>query len=157
MGFQSPMRTRWLPSSGRPSRTTAMWVVVPPMWAILAFLAPLLMVIGQDAANELDSWHEWRRLFDLAHIVVMRRPESRHAYSGLLFREIQPRLTDDFERLKSSPAGCMLPLEVTQLAISSTGIRAMIAAGHSPRFLLPDAVIRYVAAHSLYRARGEFK
>jgi nicotinate-nucleotide adenylyltransferase len=113
--------------------------------------APILMMIGQDAANTLDQWQEWHRLFDLAHLVIMRRPDSKHNYSGALFEQVQPRLVSDPARLKSSPAGLILPLEVTQLAISSTEIRQQIRTGRSPRFLLPDAVIEYIRGHGLYR------
>ena len=113
--------------------------------------APLLLFIGQDAANKLDSWHRWADLFSLAHIVVMRRPDSRHEYSGDLFREIQLRTVNSTEMLRKSPAGRVLPLEVTQLDISSTDIRAQVAIGLSPRFLLPDAVIDYMLKHRLYR------
>jgi len=111
---------------------------------------PLLLMIGQDAANVLDSWHEWRQLFALAHIVIMRRPESRHVYSGALFRQVQPRLTNDPRRLFDSVAGAVLPLEVTQLAISSSYIRQQIERRKSVRFLLPDKVIDYIHAHGLY-------
>ena len=113
--------------------------------------APLLLFIGQDAANKLDSWHRWLDLFSLAHIVVMRRPDSRYEYSGDLFREIQLRSVKTASTLRKSSAGCVLPLEVTQLDISSTNVRAQVAAGQSPRFLLPDAVIDYMAQHRLYR------
>ena len=40
---------------------------------------PLVLIIGQDAANGLDGWREWRRLFELAHIAVMCRPGSAPA------------------------------------------------------------------------------
>jgi len=30
--------------------------------------APLILMIGQDAVNSLDQWHEWRSLFELAHL-----------------------------------------------------------------------------------------
>lgn len=112
--------------------------------------APLVLMLGQDAVNHLDSWHEWRRLFELAHLVVMRRPGARHRYSGALFEELQPRLVDDARALTQSPHGSVLPLEVTQLEISSTEIREHIAAGRSPRFLLPETVIRYIREHGLY-------
>lgn len=114
---------------------------------------PLLLLIGQDAANTLDSWHQWRRLFDLAHLVVMRRPDSRHVYSGDLFGEIQPRLADGPEALRSHPGGRVLPLEVTQLDISSTRIRRIVARRESPGFLLPDAVIQYIERRAIYRPR----
>jgi len=112
---------------------------------------PLLLFIGQDAANKLDSWHRWEELFLLAHIVIMRRPDSRHEYSGALFREIQERSISTPPALRNSRAGRVLPLEVTQLDISSTMIREQVGAGLSPRFLTPDAVIDYIAAHGLYR------
>jgi nicotinate-nucleotide adenylyltransferase len=113
--------------------------------------APILMMIGQDAANVLDQWHQWHRLFDLAHLVIMRRPESKHVYSGALFEQVQPRLVNNPAELRSSPAGLILPLEVTQLAISSTEIRRQIRAGLSPRFLLPDPVIDYIHEQRLYQ------
>jgi len=112
---------------------------------------PLLLFIGQDAANKLDTWHRWSDLFSLAHMIVMRRPDSRHEYSGALFREIQLRSVNSAAMLRKSPAGHVLPLEVTQLDISSTDIRTQVAAGLSPRFLLPDAVLDYMAQHRLYR------
>jgi nicotinate-nucleotide adenylyltransferase len=108
-------------------------------------------MIGQDAANALDQWREWERMFDLAHLVIMRRPESRHNYSGALFEQVQPRLVKNPDQLKNSPAGLILPLEVTQLAISSTEIRRQIRAGLTPRFLLPDVVIDYILEHGLYQ------
>lgn len=115
---------------------------------------PLVLMVGQDAVNRLDGWYQWRRLFELAHLVVMRRPGSRHEYSGELFEELQPRLIDDPELLTGKPAGCVLPLEVTQLEISSTGIRDLIASHRSPRFLLPESVIEYIEKHGLYRAHS---
>ena len=116
--------------------------------------APLLLLLGQDAVNELDSWHQWQQLFALAHIGIMRRPDSRHAYSGELFKEVQPRLVRDPELLRQRPAGLVLQFEVTQLAISATDIRRQIANGSSPRFLLPDSVISYIHDHRLYASNS---
>jgi nicotinate-nucleotide adenylyltransferase len=112
---------------------------------------PLVLMVGQDAVNHLDSWHEWRSLFELAHLVVMRRPKSKYEYSGELFEVLQPRMVDDPRAIESAPHGCVLPLEVTQLEISSTRIRQLIGAGKSPRFLLPGPVISYIGEHGLYQ------
>ena len=114
--------------------------------------SPLMLIIGQDAANALDSWHEWRTIFDLAHLVIMRRPESRLAWSGELQNQMERRLARNPEQLRERAGGLILPLEVTQLAISSTGIRNQLLAGQSPRFLLPDAVIDYIEQNKLYFA-----
>lgn len=112
--------------------------------------APLLLIIGQDAANALDTWYRWRQLFALAHIVIMRRPESGEVYSTPLLQEVRPRAVSDPGLLQASPAGLVYSLEITQLAISSTDIRRQIAAGKSPRFLLPESVIAYIRKHGLY-------
>lgn len=118
---------------------------------------PLMLLIGQDAANELDTWHEWKAIFGLAHLVIMRRPESLVSWSGLLREEMETRLVEGLNYLKEKPAGQVLPLEVTQLAISSTGIRNLLRSGQSPRFLLPDEVIAYIRQNGLYFAGGAGK
>jgi nicotinate-nucleotide adenylyltransferase len=111
---------------------------------------PLLLLIGQDAANGLDRWHEWRSLFDLAHLVVMRRPNAHGSYQGELKQEMARRRVSRVEDILDAPAGRVLPLPVTQLEISATAIRAMIANGNSPGFLLPPTVVDYIGRHHLY-------
>jgi nicotinate-nucleotide adenylyltransferase len=114
--------------------------------------APLLLLIGQDAANALDAWHEWRRLFGLAHLVVMRRPDAHFSCRGELRAEIERRRVREPARLLAAPAGLVLSLEITQLDISSTHIRGLLASGRSARFLLPDSVLDYIRERGLYLA-----
>jgi nicotinate-nucleotide adenylyltransferase len=114
--------------------------------------SPLILMIGQDAANALDSWYQWQTIFDLAHLVIMRRPESMISWSGELQDQMQRRLVQETEQIKKKSAGLVVSLEVTQLAISATGIRNLLRAGRSPRFLLPDKVIDYIMQHQLYFA-----
>lgn len=113
---------------------------------------PVLLIIGQDAANELDSWHDWRSLFGLAHIVIMRRPGARPAWTGELRDRMENGLVKQAGRLHNSPSGAVLPLQITQLAISSTDIRERMRAGLSARFLMPDSVIDYIEQQQLYFA-----
>ncbi len=40
----------------------------------------LLLLIGQDVANQLHSWYQWQQLFELAHIVILTRPGTRTHY-----------------------------------------------------------------------------
>ena len=113
---------------------------------------PVLLIIGQDAANELDSWHDWRSLFSLAHIVIMRRPGARASWKGELREQMEKCLVKEVGQLKSSPYGFVLPLQITQLAISSTEIRERLRQGQSARFLTPDSVIEYIEQNQLYFA-----
>lgn len=116
---------------------------------------PLLLVIGQDAANGLDRWHDWPRLFELAHLIVMRRPDAAHAYSPALQDVMSARQVARPGDLGDRPYGGVLPIGITQLDISSTNIRRLIAQRQSPAFLAPDAVIEYIDRHGLYREAVE--
>ncbi len=109
---------------------------------------PLLLFIGTDAFAKLNSWHQWRQLFDYAHIVVMTRPGYKpHTLCDFL----NSKLTDQQELLQKQAAGCLFFQKVTQLDISATAIRALLAKGKDPRFLLPDKVIGYINQHKLYK------
>lgn len=109
---------------------------------------PLLLFIGADAFAGLERWHQWQRLFDYAHVVVMTRPASPPpALPPFLTR----RRTGDKQRLKEQPAGCILLQNVTQLEISATQIRKLLGDRRDPRFLLPDAVLAFIRHHHLYQ------
>ena len=112
---------------------------------------PLMLILGQDAANKLDDWHRWRDLFELAHLVIMTRPNAAHEYSVALAGCLDSRLAENHGKLYEQPAGLVCYMNVTQLAISSTDIRNRVSNGISPRFLLPDRVLAYVNYHGLYR------
>ncbi len=64
---------------------------------------------------------------------------------------LQPRRCFQVKDLTVSPAGRVWFQEVTQLAISATRIRGLVAQGLSPRYLLPDTVLDYIRLEGLYR------
>lgn len=114
---------------------------------------PLCLVLGADAFLQLDSWHRWRDILELAHIVVTHRPgwqlDMNEANPELqeLWRE---RQVTDSGQLAASPAGNIILQAVTPLEISATQIRASVAAGKNPRFLLPDSVWNLIRSQNLY-------
>lgn len=111
---------------------------------------PIALVLGMDAFQGLESWHEWQRLAELAHMLVMQRPGSCWPQTGALAERVKKSATDNYPALLQQPAGLICSVTVTQLAISSTQIRALLAAGKSPRYLLPDAVLDYIQKHNWY-------
>jgi nicotinate-nucleotide adenylyltransferase len=108
---------------------------------------PLLLFIGTDAFNQLSSWYQWQRLVDFAHVVVMTRPSVDSQPLDDFFTE---RYTTDKAELTITLAGKLYFHAVTQLDISATAIRQLIAQQRDPRFLLPDAVIDYITQQQLY-------
>ena len=107
----------------------------------------LLLFIGTDAFKHLTGWHKWQQLFDYAHIVVMTRPGFEIQAIDNFFKA---RLAGDIKELAQAVAGKLCFQLVTQLDISATAIRDIIARKQNPGFLLPDAVIEYIKQHKLY-------
>jgi nicotinate-nucleotide adenylyltransferase len=113
--------------------------------------APLCLIVGLDAFLGLHRWHRWRQLFELAHILVMRRPGPAPDLPDELRAELDDRATATPEPLRHSPAGLIHFVPVTQIDISATQIRRAIAAGQSARYLTPDAVLDLIRRLGLYR------
>jgi nicotinate-nucleotide adenylyltransferase len=94
--------------------------------------AELFLILGADAAAGLDTWRDPHRLSGLCRIVVVDRPGVAVA----------------------PPAGfdCEL-VEVPRLDVSSSDLRARVAAGRSVRFLMADAVVSLIRDERLYGDR----
>ena len=120
-------------------------------------MQPLCLFMGADAFLGLATWHRWRELFDLAHLVVAQRPgvagitRAAATLPAELLDELDRRLVNEPEAMRDAPSGAILVHPVTALDISATQIRRELAAGRSPRYLLPDAVLDYIRTNGLYK------
>jgi len=112
---------------------------------------PLCLIVGTDAFGELHTWHRWQELPKLAHIVVMQRPGLPKPLIPVLDAFTTPRRINDRFALQQKPAGGILFQPVTQLNISATQIRALLAKGQSPRYLLPETVLAAIHDQAIYR------
>ncbi len=119
---------------------------------------PLCLLMGGDAFLQLHTWHEWKKLFELAHIVVMQRAGGQPLGNAMnqadshLLAEYRARLAPGAPALREAPAGSVLVIDMPALEISATGIRGRCSGGRSVRYLLPDAVADYILTHELYDA-----
>jgi nicotinate-nucleotide adenylyltransferase len=102
----------------------------------------LTLILSAETFADLPAWHEPRRLLGLARVAVVPREGYPAPEPGWLARNV-PGQEDrvDF-------------LEGPRLGLSSTALRARVAAGRSIRYLVPDAVAGYIAEHELYRPGG---
>ena len=61
---------------------------------------PIAWLVGADAIPELDTWREWRRLFDYAHVIAAERPGVRiddawlASHAPRIHAELAPRRRD---------------------------------------------------------------
>ncbi|MHC1479280.1 nicotinate-nucleotide adenylyltransferase [Frateuria aurantia] len=112
---------------------------------------PLVLLLGEDAFAGLPAWHQWRELFELAHIGVLSRPGLSVVRSEVLWREITERRIAHSRGLDGRPAGAIIELQVTALEISATRIRELLASGRNPRYLLPAGLFADPALLQPYR------
>lgn len=88
-------------------------------------------VLGTDVAATLPQWHRAGEAVALATWAVVGRPGTAWPT-----HELADHLT---------------PVEVPQIGVSSTMLRAQVAAGRSVRYLVPGPVVAYIDRHRLYR------
>ena len=113
-------------------------------------VAGICLLIGMDAFREFSSWHRWREITDYAHLVVMTRPGMPPPEKGELADFISLHRVTDVATLKSRASGLLLFHAVSQLEISGTQIRKLLASGKRADFLLPYSVLQFIRSEGLY-------
>jgi len=101
----------------------------------------LTVILSAETFAELPTWHEPERLFDAARVAVAPRwgyPAPDPDWLAATFPGRESRVSY---------------LEGPRLGVSSTALRARVAAGRSIRYLVPAPVAAYIAANNLYVER----
>ncbi|MBM3859430.1 MAG: nicotinate (nicotinamide) nucleotide adenylyltransferase [Verrucomicrobia bacterium] len=96
--------------------------------------AEFFFIIGADSLDELPRWREARRLAMLCTFAVVARPG------------FAPK----------TPRGLGLQCHFVQghpCDIASREVRNRLARGRSVRWLVPEAVLRYIQRHNLYQGK----
>jgi len=97
----------------------------------------LVFVMGADAAVGLESWREPRRVTELARIAVARRAGVSDADVEAVLRSL-------------GAGGRATMLEMPQFGVSSSAVRERAAEGRPLRYLVPEAVARFVEERGIY-------
>jgi nicotinate-nucleotide adenylyltransferase len=114
----------------------------------------LYFITGQDAFDEITTWHKWAKLLSLCHFAVMTRPGyDNKGLAHILPQDSAARFVYDQQNkfFKDPQGGAIFFRKTTFLDISSSDIRERIHQGQSTRYLIPDKVIRYIKVNKLYR------
>ena len=101
----------------------------------------LTVILSAETFAELPTWHEPERLFEAARVAVAPRwgyPAPDPGWLAAAFPGREDRVSY---------------LEGPRLGVSSTALRARVAAGRSIRYLVPAPVAAYIAANNLYLER----
>ena len=99
----------------------------------------LVLILSAEAFLELASWHQPRRVLELARIAVA--PRDGYPAAGPDF--LRERFPDQ--------AGRAVFLDGPRMRLSASELRQRAVSGRSLRYLVPDAVAAYIDDHALYR------
>jgi len=107
--------------------------------------AELLFIIGTDMYQEIETWKNYRRLFDLAHLVIVNRP-------GFPFREdVAPfQVLEEDQPAVLPEKTTVFYLPFVRQPISSTEIRDDRKRGEEVSQRLPPLVWSYIERNELY-------
>ncbi|MDQ2989707.1 MAG: nicotinate-nucleotide adenylyltransferase [Pseudomonadota bacterium] len=115
--------------------------------------ASIVFLMGADQLQQLDSWREWRALFDYAHIGVAARPGFALAEAALppaVAEEIAVR-QGSLEQLRTTPSGRVYLAETLAVDVSATQIRSALQRGEQANSLISPVVLDYIQQHNLYK------
>jgi nicotinate-nucleotide adenylyltransferase len=116
--------------------------------------APVVFLMGADQLHKLDTWREWRALFDLAHIGVAARPGhelSAAALPAAVALELAGRMAEP-HALKQAAAGLVTVAHTLAVDISATQVRNAIRNGTNANKLVAPVVLDYIQQHNLYKS-----
>ena len=97
--------------------------------------AEWVLVIGEDCLRELGTWREPDAIRSLATLAVAKRVRAPGERPAPVARRSRIRW-----------------VAMPRLDVSSRELRERVRAGDSVRYLVPDAVLKYIQRRGLYRA-----
>jgi nicotinate-nucleotide adenylyltransferase len=101
------------------------------LMALAARGRDLYLVLGADAVRNMPTWRKLEETRDLATLVIVERAGDAHAEAPL-------------------PGWAVERATIPRLDISSSDLRARLAAGRPIDGLVPPAVVRAIAERGLY-------
>jgi nicotinate-nucleotide adenylyltransferase len=113
--------------------------------------ANLCLIMGTDAFAAFDRWQQWQQILELAHLVVVSRPDEQLPATGNIADLLGRAVVESAEQLREQKAGLVLLQTLTPMAVSATDIRQRVTRHQSIRYLLPDAVWQMIMEQQLYR------
>ena len=111
----------------------------------------IFFILGSDAFAEIATWREFPAVLDTANFVVIARPGTTLDDAAARTPALRERLRSMEETSGASGTSIFL-VEARTRDVSSSTIRARLAARQPIDDLVPAAVARHITAHHLYGA-----
>jgi nicotinate-nucleotide adenylyltransferase len=111
----------------------------------------LVFVLGVDSFNSLPQWHDWQKILELSHLLVLPRHGSTISDETLRAVDIEQRQVDTSEQMLASASGKIIFCENFDYDVSSSEIKKKITRGDDVSAALDAKVVQYINDNCLYQ------
>jgi len=95
------------------------------------------LIIGEDQALQFSTWHRWRDILSITHLVVAQRPH-------------ESSISQSSAQLHPSEMDTVITLDFEAMAVSATQIRLRIENRQDVSAWVPANVLQYIHKQNLY-------
>ena len=95
------------------------------------------LIIGEDQALQFSTWHRWRDILSMTHLVVAQRPH-------------ESSISQSSAQLHPSEMDTVITLDFEAMAVSATQIRLRIENRQDVSAWVPANVLQYINQQNLY-------
>jgi len=110
----------------------------------------IFFILGTDAFAEIATWREFPQVLGSAHFVVIARPGTTLDAAAARTPELHGQLHRAGDAMPQDGKTRIILVEARTRDISSTIIRARLAARQPIEDLVPATVARHIVMHHLY-------
>jgi nicotinate-nucleotide adenylyltransferase len=111
----------------------------------------LVFVLGVDSFNSLPQWHDWQKILELSHLLVLPRHGSTLADETLRAVDIEHRQVHTGEQMLVNTSGKIIFCENFDYDVASSEIRKKITRGDDVSAALDAKVVQYINDNCLYQ------
>jgi nicotinate-nucleotide adenylyltransferase len=112
----------------------------------------LFFILGTDAFAEIATWREFPAVLDAANFVVIARPGTMLDAAAARVPALRGRLRPPSTETSGALGTSIFLVEAQTRDVSSSTIRARLAARQPIDDLVPAAVERHIVTHHLYES-----
>jgi len=114
-------------------------------------------IMGSDNFLKINTWKNWEKLLNYAHIILVDRQISSLSfiYDSKIKKFLKQHEEDNFSNLTLKRNGYIYKHQIDYIDIASSEIRERIHQGKELSNVMPEKVKRYIAANNLYKSFGQ--
>jgi len=113
----------------------------------------IVFLMGADQLQQLNTWKEWKKIFDYAHLGIASRPRYTLDLLNIPTEIMKESLgrSATLDQMRQSAHGLIYLAKNLDTDISATEIRGALHNEQKLKFFLPNSVSEYIKRHHLYK------